>query len=688
MTNYRDGGRDESRPLVTDGGMEEHAGDGTATDCECGVHVESLGGIDRLELDVDSGVTVLSGENATNRSSLLRAVAAGLGGNHSAGQLKTDADSGEITLSVGGRTHTRTFERTGGEVRTGGEPYCQTADLVDVYVAFFADNPIRRAVADEEGLRDLLMEPVDTAAIRERIESLRAEQRSLEADIERIREREQRLPELEERRQQLTDDIEQLVADIETQEATIDDFETGETPEAESKAASLREEVTGLRERLREVESEIETVTQRVNYRESEHEAAVEEREAVAEELSTLDSDGLTAEIEGLAQELDRLEETRQELQTAIEDLQSVVRVNERLLDGDLDGPGLEADSVASALDPDSQSVECWTCGTETDRGAIADRVGTLRELVAAQREQLREVEARIEETEAEKRELRRERDRRRDLEAELSDLKERAQRHDERAAELRERRDELRARAEEIEADITDRETDIADLEPSGEADEREAVVTAHQELTRLERERGRLESQLADVTDDIEEIEAERERRQRYESELADVKTELEHQRRRINDLETELTETMNSMMADLLDVLGYENLARVWLERRTDEESAFVLHVVRERDDGVVYEDTVETLSESEREVISLVVTLAGYVVHDVAERVPFLLLDSVEMIDGDRMADLLAYVLERTDVEFLLVALLEKDARAVEEAGLDAPYSVVESTAFDD
>jgi chromosome segregation ATPase len=487
MTNDRNSRRGEPRRLIADGGTGEHAGDGPEAASGCAVRVENLGGIDRLRLDLDPGVTVLSGENATNRSSLLRAVAAGLGGSRSAGQLKTDADSGEVALDVGERTYTRTFERTDAGVRTDGEPYCESAGLVDVYVAFFADNPVRRAVADGEGLRDLLMEPVDTAAIRERIESLRTEQRSLESEIERIRERERQLPELEERRQELADDIEQLMSDIEHQEATVDGFETGGSREAESTAAALREEVTELRERLREVESETETVIQRVDYRESEHRAAVEERETLAEELSALDADGVAADIQELSRELDGLEATRQELQAAIEDLQSVVRVNERLLDGDLDTPGLRDGDVTSALDPDSQSVECWTCGAETDRGSIADRVARLGELVASQREELRDVEARIEEVRAEKRELEEERERRRELQTRLSELEERTQRHEERAAELRERREQLRARAEELEADIAEREAEIAELDPSGEADEREAIVAAHQELTRL---------------------------------------------------------------------------------------------------------------------------------------------------------------------------------------------------------
>ena len=78
----------------------------------------------------------------------------------------------------------------------------------------------------------------------------------------------------------------------------------------------------------------------------------------------------------------------------------------------------------------------------------------------------------------------------------------------------------------------------------------------------------------------------------------------------------------------------------------------------------DDGAVYEDTVEHLSESERAVVGLVVALAGYLVHDVHETVPIMLLDSLEAIDADRIAALVEHF---TDfVPFLVVALLPEDA----------------------
>lgn len=94
-----------------------------------------------------------------------------------------------------------------------------------------------------------------------------------------------------------------------------------------------------------------------------------------------------------------------------------------------------------------------------------------------------------------------------------------------------------------------------------------------------------------------------------------------------------------------------------------------TSFDLHVVRATESGSVYEDTVEHLSESEREVTGLVFALAGYLTHGVHEEMPFLLLDSLEAIDSERIADLVEYVADYT--EFLVVALLPEDAAAVDE-----------------
>jgi uncharacterized protein YhaN len=128
----------------------------------------------------------------------------------------------------------------------------------------------------------------------------------------------------------------------------------------------------------------------------------------------------------------------------------------------------------------------------------------------------------------------------------------------------------------------------------------------------------------------------------------------------------------------MAAVLDILEYQNIDRVWIERtertvregrRKVEKTVFELHVVRTTENGTAYEDTVEHLSESEREVVGLVFALAGYLVHDLHETVPFMLLDSLEAIDSTRIAALVEYFADES--EYLVIALLTEDAEALSD-----------------
>jgi len=128
------------------------------------------------------------------------------------------------------------------------------------------------------------------------------------------------------------------------------------------------------------------------------------------------------------------------------------------------------------------------------------------------------------------------------------------------------------------------------------------------------------------------------------------------------------TETTENVAKAVA--------ENIGGIWIERvqktvregrRTVEKTRFEMHVVRTTESGVTYEDTIGHLSESEREVTGLIFALAGYLVHDLHETVPFMLLDSLEAIDCERIADLVSYFSEY--VSYLVVALLSEDAQAL-------------------
>ena len=99
-----------------------------------------------------------------------------------------------------------------------------------------------------------------------------------------------------------------------------------------------------------------------------------------------------------------------------------------------------------------------------------------------------------------------------------------------------------------------------------------------------------------------------------------------------------------------------------------RRKVSRTSFDLQIVRSTDDGAAYEDTIDHLSESEQEVTGFVFALAGYLVHDVYETVPFMLLDSLEAIDSKRTTTLVEYF--ESYVSYLVVALLDEDAQAIE------------------
>jgi hypothetical protein len=134
----------------------------------------------------------------------------------------------------------------------------------------------------------------------------------------------------------------------------------------------------------------------------------------------------------------------------------------------------------------------------------------------------------------------------------------------------------------------------------------------------------------------------------------------------------------------MDAVLEVLEYENIDRIWIERRETTErngrqncskARFELHVVRSGSSGGAYRDTVDHLSKSEREVTGLVFALAGYLVHDVHETLPYILLDSMEAIDSNRIAAVVEYLQEYAD--YLVVAHLPEDAETVSTDHSTAP-----------
>jgi predicted nucleic acid-binding Zn-ribbon protein len=621
------------------------------------VSVRHVGGIENTDVSLSPGVTALVGRNATNRTSFLQALRAVAGSDRAS--LHGAADTARVELDLGDATYHRTLSRTGDGVAFGGDPLLDDPEPADLYAFLLADNPARRAVARGGDLRDLVVRPIDTRDLQREIDRLEAEKRDLDASLAdlddvaaRLADRRERAADLEAERDRLRDDLaaarEALSDAADGTDGTDDDGSLAELNDARSELADVRFQLETERDSLASLR---------------------EQRTSLRDRLASLPDED--ADAGDFDERIADVRERRERVAAELTDLQRVVQFNEDMLDAD----GAVSEAIADAasagdraevsdggtvtdalVSDDSEDRTCWTCGSQVPAASIEATLDQLRDLRDRKRA---------------------ERD---DLDADLADLRERR----DAVAERREERAAVETELREVEREIEDREQRVADLEArtddlsarvtalEGEV-EREgqaAAVERAKRVQELEGELDRVADDLADARETIDSLEDRLAARERLEAERREVVRDLKECRERVERVEREAVDAFNDEMDAVLDRLGYENIARVWLERRPNaprEDASFDLHVVREDSDGTAYEDTVDHLSESEREVTGLVFALAGYLAHEVHEDVPFLLLDSLEAIDADRIADLVDHVADRA--AFVVAALLPEDAQAV-------------------
>ncbi|MFC6723792.1 archaea-specific SMC-related protein [Halobium palmae] len=634
---------------------------------EVKVRARNVGGISETEVAFEPGVTILAGRNATNRTSMLQAIMLGLGSDREA--LKGDAEEGEVELLLDDERYTRTLTRRNGDIALGGDPYLDDPEVADLFAFLLEENEARRAVARGDDLREIIMRPIDTNAIRAEINQLETERRNIDEQLESLEEVEKRLPELESRKTSLESEIEEKRAELEDAEEDLESLDASVEETREE-----RNELESKLDELRETRSELDRVRRRVETEEGSIESLTEEREEVEDELGSIpdETDVDTGEVE---REIERLRERKRTLDGVVNELQNVVQFNEEMLEGD-------RTDVRSALDVDEDDDDdgavtdqlledqtvCWTCGSEVEKEQIGATLDRLRAFRKEKLDSIRDIEDRLSELQSDLQSAQSQRERRRDLQNRLDRI-------DDELDSRRERREELRTERESVSEELETLETEVDELEN----EEFGEILDKHKEANEIEFEIGRLESDLDGVVDEIEELEDRVGEREELEDERDRVKSALVDARTRIDQIEEQAVEQFNTHIETVLEILEYGNLDRVWIERverevregrRKVERSQFELHIVRTNEDGRTYEDTIDHLSESEREVTGLVFALAGYLVHEVYESLPFIILDSLEAIDSDRIAKLVEYFSDYAD--YSVVALLPEDEQALDSS----------------
>ena len=623
------------------------------------VEVRNIGGIDEASVTLPRGVSVLTGENATNRTSLLTALMAALGSNRAS--LKGDADEGAVTLDIGGQEYGRTLRRRSGTVTFEGDPYLDDPKLADLFAFLLEDNEARRTIARGDDLREVIMRPVDTDRIDAEIEACKREREEIETEIERLDQLKKELPELEAEQREKRTELEAAKEDLMAVQDEIESHDTGV-----ERSRSQKEELEKAFQRVRDARSELDDLKFDLETERSTLAELEAEREDLEETLA--DAEKPTESPERLAGRVQELRERKQTLDTTINELGSVISFNEEMLDEeglDIDAP-VESGTPIDKLTADTE-IACWTCGSEVSTDQIDDTLNRLKSLRSEKLDERREIQSDIEELSNRQSEIRTERleierteDRLVDVEAEIETTQERI--------------DELEGRVETQRSKITELEAEAEAIE----VEDHEEVLELHRKSNELELRVERIKSDLEDLESAIADREAAIEESEELEADREAIAEQLTDLRTRIERLEADAVDAFNEHMETVLDILEYDNLNRIWIERRQEDvregrrkvtKTRFDLHIVRSAADGTAYEDTVDHLSESEREVTGLVFALAGYLVHDVHEVVPFIILDSLEAIDSDRIARVVEYF--GTHADYLVTALLPEDAQALPE-----------------
>lgn len=127
------------------------------TDLE--VHVTNIGGIRDLDLEIPKGVTLVTGPNASNKTSLLKALTFVMG--KETVPVRSGADEARVELTVDGRTVTRTATIQGTNLHIEGEGWIsgEDADALVDFASLLEFNPLRTAVPAGKRCRSAIETP-------------------------------------------------------------------------------------------------------------------------------------------------------------------------------------------------------------------------------------------------------------------------------------------------------------------------------------------------------------------------------------------------------------------------------------------------------------------------------------------------------------------------------------------------
>lgn len=571
--------------------------------------IANIAGIQSADATVTAGLNVVQASNFTGKSSFISALQTvmGVSGMFGADHPLTEgADEGSVRLETNDQVYevclTRgqagTISRDGSVVLTD-----ETDRICARLFAFLGErNPIRARVRNDQDLTDVLQAPLDIEDIDAQIASRKRERESVTQRLDEAEQAIENIPSVRDAVTQLEDEL----ADLRQRRDDV----------SQRVAASASED--DVSDKLAERRSSLTTTSQTISRLQNQLARKEEQLADTREQLANIDvppEPEVTTDIE---QKEDRIAD----LELKIDLLETLYRANQRVVAED------EIELV-SAVDRNltEETFDCWVCGETTTAADVESRLSALQDKIESLRTERSTLSTEIEEIKEKQKqfeEQRRERAQLQDtagtLQADIDEIKGDIQQANDRHAKLQEDVEELEARAEAADEQLSEELTDI-------KADIRTRESELDEQRTRLE--------ELTEKGEEATALRAEKER-------LSDEITAL---RNRKTETQWELKEQFDTAMAEAMAQFapGFDG-ARLNVKTTPDNEiESFELIIAR---DG--RETDIQNLSEGERELVGVVVAVAGYRTFDVGDRVPAILLDGISQLSADNLQRLIDYL----------------------------------------
>lgn len=578
--------------------------------------ITNIAGIQSADVTVTEGLNVVQASNFTGKSSFMSAIQTVMGtsgmfseehplteaADEGSVHLETDESSYEVHLT---RSQSGSISRSGSTVLEN-----ETDRTCARLFAFLGEsNPIRYRVRNDQDLTELLQAPLNIEDIDAQIASLKRERESV---TQRLHEAEQALENVS--------PVQEAVTQLEEE---LDDLRQRREDMSQRTAAKGSSD-DDMSDELAERRSSLTTTTQTLSRLQNQLDRKEEQLEDAKEELAAIE---LPKEPEMTA-DIEQKENRITDLELKIDLLENLYRVNQRVIEEE--EVGLVAD-VDRGLTGDE--FDCWVCGETTATEDIQNRLSALQDKIANLRDERSTLTTEIEEIKQKKKQYQETRQEQSQLEetvgrlkADIDETKSDLQQAEERKAQLKDDVERLEARVAEADEQLNEELTDI-----------KAKIRTKESEL---DEQNTRLET-LRKKGEEADELRAEKER----------LSEEITALRNRKTETQWELKEQFDTAMTEAIERFapGFDG-ARLDVKTTPENEiEAFELIIAR---DG--QETTIQKLSEGERELVGIIVTVAGYRTFEVRDRVPAMLLDGISQLSADNLQRLIEYLADSSKI----------------------------------